>query len=120
MSEFFIRCRSTRASVLRTCRPSRSKKTSAGTPDRERSLAHRAGVVRRWDQVVVKRPLTRLCLAAANAADGRLEDARREVEVRRTQKPVFSLTDVQAIHPFKDPQYPQRLLGDLRQAGFAD
>ncbi len=71
-------------------------------------------------QVSPHHPLIRLWLAAANAADGRLDDAQWEIEELRAQNPAFSLADVRAIYPFKDPQYLQRLLGDLQQAGFAD
>ncbi len=58
-----------------------------------------------------------LMLAAANAALGRGEEARRAAEKVRRLKPGFSLEDYAPSQPYKDPDHLTRLLDRLRSAG---
>jgi len=58
-----------------------------------------------------------LILAASNAAQGNLDEARAAADRVRAIDPGFNLDDYAATQPYRDSQDLERLLGRLREAG---
>ncbi len=61
----------------------------------------------------------RVWLAATYVAAGRMEEAEWEVAEILTINPAFSLQSVEIAFPFRDLQYRDRFIADLRKAGLS-
>ena len=61
-----------------------------------------------------------LILAAANVAQGSLNEAREIATRVKRLDPAFRLTEFSATQPYRNPQDLERLIGRLREAGLPD
>jgi tetratricopeptide (TPR) repeat protein len=61
-----------------------------------------------------------LVLAAANVAQGNMEQARAAADRVRAIDPAFNLGEYAATQPYRNPDDLERLLGRLREAGLGD
>lgn len=61
--------------------------------------------------------MLRLWLAAAYAGSGRIEEAQWEATELLALNPSFTLEHVETVFPIRDPEYRERLIGDLRKSG---
>ena len=84
------------------------------------ALGEHASAVDDLEQAVQMNPtyqMLRLWLAAAYAGSGRIEEAQWEAAELMALNPGFTLEYVRRVYPIRDPDYRERFLADLGQAG---